>query len=89
MVKNPLRDWMNVATSKEKEELARLARTTVGTLQQHAGGYRHRGRVQMTSALAGRVAEGSRKIAREGLPAMCREDLSPICATCEHVKQQG
>lgn len=83
---NALRRWMSIATPAEKTMLARFARTSVGTLQQQAGGYRTKGKVSMRPELARRVELASQKLVRKGLPVLHRADLCEACGRCEFAK---
>ena len=49
---NQLRLWMQAASQDEKAALADLANTTVGTLNQIAGGYRTGGEAVIRAGLA-------------------------------------
>jgi len=84
---NPLRVWMTAATPKERLRLASLAKTTLGNLQQVAGGYRTAGAVVLDSDLACRIEAATEKMARDGLPILAREALSPACSKCSFAKK--
>lgn len=81
--KNALNTWMQKATSKERTRLAELAFTTLGTLQQIAGGYRTEGLAATKPELARNLEEASIKLVRVGLAPMKREDLCPACGKCD------
>lgn len=83
---NPLRRWMLDATPLEKQRLAVLAKTTLGTLRQASGAYRTEGELRMDPDLARRIEKATEKLQREGLDALRREQLSPACARCEFAK---
>lgn len=87
---HPLTRWMNKSTAPEKRELAALARTTVATLRQIAGGYRTKGKPRASAELARRIEIGTVKLsaAREGrkLPVVLRTDLCSACSVCEYAK---
>lgn len=83
---NLLQKWMACATPQEKLRLARLAKTSIGTLRQIAGGYKTNGALHVESDLARRIEVASTKIIRDGLPLLKREALSPACAKCEFAK---
>lgn len=76
---NPFRRWMDRANTKEKQRLARRARTSIGMLYYVAGGYRRKGRVDANPALARRI-----EIALDG--AVRREQLCAACGRCELAK---
>jgi len=82
---NVLREWLNAATEWEVDKLCLEAKTTKGTLQQHAGEYRH-GKLEMSAELAGRLAEASHRMEREGLPALRRVDMSSTCRDCGYAQ---
>ena len=86
---NILKKWMDAATAVEKGELANLAGTTVGTLNQIAGGYRTEGVASVRSGLAGRLEAASVKLAEANpkLPTLRRVDLSPECRGCDIAKR--
>lgn len=83
---NALRVWMSAATPKERLRLASLATTTLGNLQQLAGAYRTSGKANLDSDLARRVELATVRMAREGLPVLAREALSPACSKCEFAR---
>lgn len=78
---NALKGWMQLATPHEKVRMAKLADTTVGTLQQIAGGYRTDGEAHTTPELARAIEEACRKF--PSLPQIKRTQLCPACAKCE------
>jgi hypothetical protein len=69
--------WYKQATTKERNQLARKAKTTLGTLRHIAGGYRDTG---VTADLAARIDRAS-------AGAIPRESLCPACKACEFAKQ--
>ena len=79
---NTMRRWWGKATPAQKRTLAKLAKTTVGTLHQLAGGYRTRGVVRASPELARRI-----EIASGG--ELRRVDLCPACRQCEFAKRCG
>jgi hypothetical protein len=81
--KNALNVWMAKATPTEKNRLAELAFTTLGTLQQISGGYRTEGLASTKPELARNLEAASVVLVRVGLPAMKREDLCPSCGACD------
>ena len=84
---NIFKKWMANATMVERIRLATLAKTTVGSLTQAAGGYRTKGKPSTGPDLARRIELAAVKIHREGLPPLKREDLCAVCAKCEYAKQ--
>ncbi len=83
---NPLKNWMQSASPDEKKRLAALADTTVGTLNQIAGGYRTQGEARVEPSLAARIEQGTKKLERKGLKALKRTQLSPVCAACSYAR---
>jgi len=81
--KNALSNWMKTATATERAKLAKLAFTTLGTLQQIAGGYRTDGLASTKPELARKLEEASVVLVRVGLPSMQREELCPACGACD------
>lgn len=81
-----LKQWMAVATPKEKKALADGAGTTVGNLRQSAGRYRGH---SMKAGLARRVELTAEKLRKKNtaLPSIQRTDLCADCALCEYPKQ--
>ena len=84
---NIFKKWMAAATMAERVRLASLAKTTVGSLTQVAGGYRTAGKPSTGPELARRIEIASARLARDGLPVLKREDLCAACGKCEYVKQ--
>lgn len=85
---NKLKNWMATATPKEKEALAKGAKTTVGNLRQSAGSYRAH---HMKAGLARRVEIAAEKLRSKNpnLPVLNRTDLCADCAKCEYAKAAG
>ena len=83
---NKMREWIASATRTELDRLAKLAKTTVGTVRQIAGGYRTEGEARATPEVARNIELAAIKVYREGLPSLKREDLCPACAQCEFLK---
>lgn len=83
---NIFKKWMAKATMAERVRLASLAKTTVGSLTQVAGGYRTAGKPSTGPELARRIEIASVRLARDGLPALKREDLCAACGKCEYAK---
>ncbi len=81
--KNALRNWMLAASTKEAIQLANAAGTTLGTLQQIAGGYRTEGRAATKPELAAKLEAASIVLTRKNLPPLRREDLCPACRRCD------
>lgn len=86
---NPMKVWMQGASAGEKKQLAELADTTLGTLNQIAGGYRTNGEARVEPSLAARIELGTKMLARKGLKSVSRTQLSPVCASCEFAKRCG
>ena len=84
---NVLKKWLQKATPVERAALARLAKTTPGSLSQVAGGYRTQGKPSAGPDLARRIEIAAVKVHREGLPALKREDLCAACGRCEYPKK--
>lgn len=79
---NALKLWMAQASAQQIKDLAAGAGTSVGTLQQIAGGYRTEGKASTGPTLA-RLIE----LAAEQIPVavpLSRGDLCSACAACEH-----
>lgn len=88
-VKNQMSVWMETADVEEQKQLALLAGTTVGTLQQIAGSYRTSGVATVRSGLAGRLERAADTLRRKNknLPPLVRTDLSPECRECEFAQR--
>lgn len=80
--KNVMQRWIDAATPQQLAKLAKLAGTTVGTLRQIAGGYRTKGKLQVSPELARRLELASKRCG----PALRRVDLCPACGRCEFAK---
>lgn len=80
---------MNQSTPEEREALADLAGTTVGTLNQIAGGYRTQGEAVVRSGLARKLEKASEILNKRNrnLPKILRTDLSPECRECEFAQK--
>jgi hypothetical protein len=85
--KNEMKRWLLAATREERERVAHLAGTTVGTIRHVAGGYRTGGEASVGATLARNIEKATRKVAREGLPEVKRGDLCIDCAGCDLYKQ--
>lgn len=83
---NTLTEWMNAATTAQLARLAKLARSTPGTLRQIAGGYR---KSNTTAELAVRLdhAAAVMRSRDPDLPEIRRETLSAACKGCEFAKR--
>lgn len=81
---NALQQWMRGATAQEAQRLARLAKTTLGTLRQIAGGYRTDGKASTTPDLARRIEIASAEV---GPRTVLREELCSACAKCDLAKR--
>lgn len=86
---NQLRLWMQAASQDEKAALADLANTTVGTLNQIAGGYRTNGEAVIRAGLARKLEKAAQVLNRrnKSLPNLLRTDLSPECRECEFAQR--
>lgn len=85
---NAMREWMDLATAKEKAMLARLAKTSVGQLRQLAGGYRTKSMPRTKAELALRLERASIAMneRNDALPILFRERFSAACASCDFLK---
>ncbi len=81
--KNAMKDWLAQATPHQQRTLARLAKTTLGTLRHIAGGYRTAGVARAEAGLAGRVEEATRKM---GGVVIYRVELNAACAACRYAR---
>lgn len=86
-VKNDMKRWMSAATTEELILLADKAGTTVGTLRQLSGGYRHGGKAMTTPALAYNIERATKAMTRPGLLPIMRGAVSPVCAGCDLYKK--
>jgi len=86
---NQLKLWLNAATREEKLALASLAGTTVGTLNQVAGGYRNGGDASVRSGLARKLESAAIALNKRNgtLPTLLRTDLSTECRECDFAKK--
>lgn len=86
---NHLRLWMQSASSDEKAALADLAGTTVGTLNQIAGGYRTNGEAAIRAGLARKLEKAALVLNKrnKALPQLLRTDLSPECRECDFAQK--
>lgn len=78
----PMRVWMRAATPDERSTMARRAGTSVGMLNQLAGGHR-----QASADMAGRierVAAEMHRASKGRLPAVVRTDLCEACRACQY-----
>jgi hypothetical protein len=80
---------MQAASQDEKAALADLANTTVGTLNQIAGGYRTGGEAVIRAGLARKLEKAAQVLNRrnKSLPTLLRTDLSPECRECEFAQR--
>ena len=84
---NALKQWMQTTSAQTHARLARLAKTTVGTLRQIAGGYRNNGKASTTPELARRIEKATITIENEAGPRrVLREELCSACARCDLAK---
>jgi len=84
---NTLQRWMRAASLEEREQLAKHAGTTLGTLRQTAGAYRTNGKLTASADLAIAIERGTSALYRPGLHVVRREQLASACAKCEFAKQ--
>lgn len=86
---NQLKIWMIAATQDEKHALADLAGTSLGMLNQIAGGYRTKGAATVRAGLARRLEKAAAVLNKRNrsLPTMLRTDLSPECRECEFAQR--
>jgi hypothetical protein len=78
--------WLRQATKAEKEELAKLADTSVQMFYKLQYTRDKGGRVA-SSDLAGRIEQAAQIISARHpgrFPSLTRADLSPACAQCPH-----
>lgn len=79
----PLRAFLRASTPEEREALAAAAGTTLGQLNQLAGGHR-----SASADLAGRLETGiallRRGAAKRRLPEVVRTDLCAACRDCPY-----
>lgn len=81
---NVMKIWMAAANREEQERLAALAKTSRAHLYHLASAKR-----TASAGLARELELASAQLARDGLPALQREDLCPACGRCEYAKQCG
>ena len=86
---NQLRIWMTAASQDEKAALADLADTSVGTLNQIAGGYRSNGEAVVRAGLARKLEKAASVLNKRNkmLPVLLRTDLSPECRECDFAQR--
>jgi hypothetical protein len=78
-----MKNWWRDAHKKDKEKLAKLAKTTVAQLGQIAGGHR-----QTSPVSAKRIEIATSVIANTtALPIVLRSDLCKACGDCEYAKR--
>ena len=78
----PMRAWLRAATPDERKLLAQKSGTTVGMLNQYAGGHR-----ECSAARAGEIEAASRamhKASKGRLHVLLRTDLVPACRACPY-----
>ena len=86
MKTNAMRTWLANAKKAEVEKLVKMAKTSLGTLRQIAGGYRTEGEARTTPEKARAVEIATHKLSREGLAPVLRGELCPACSQCEYQK---
>lgn len=86
---NQLKIWMLAASTEEKVALADLAGTTLGTLNQIAGGYRNKGDAVVRSGMARKLENAAAVLNKRNsaLPSLLRTDLSVECRECDFAKR--
>lgn len=86
---NQMRAFLHAASNDEVAEVATLAGTTPGTLNQIAGSYRTEGKPQVRSGLAGRIQNAVADVRRKNkaLPIVLKTDLSSECRECEYAQK--
>lgn len=86
---NAMQRWMLKASAKEIVQLAKLAKTTRGTLRQIAGSYRTQGIPNIKAELASNIEHAAEKLRGKNpdLPVLRREHLNTACARCEFAKK--
>lgn len=86
---NQLRVFLSAATTAEKAELAERSGTTLGTLNQVAGGYRRGGQAVVRAGLAMRIEAAAAELRKRNrsLPELYRTDLSPECRGCDFAQR--
>lgn len=80
----PMKLWLAAATEPERNELARLAGTSVGALYQISSGAR-----RPRPGKAGDIAEASGHLHADNpqLPLLYRTDLATECAACPYARK--
>lgn len=81
----PLKDWMKLATTMERDALIEGAHTSRDHLYHIANGVR-----TVSPEIAGRIeaaAKVLRKASKGRLPELTRADLSPVCGECPYAKK--
>ena len=86
---NQLKIWMDAASHEEKALLAELAGTSIGNLNQIAGGYRTGGAAAVRAGLARRIEKAAGAVAKRNraLPPLVRTDLSSECRECDFAQR--
>ena len=78
----PMRAWLRAATPDERKALATRAGTSVGMLNQYAGGHR-----ECSAARAGMIESATRemhKASKGRLQVILRTDLVTACRACPY-----
>jgi len=81
----PMRAWMRAATHDERDYLAEKLGTSVGMLQQYAGGHR-----QPSAAVAGeieRITTEMHEWSVGRLPRVVRTDVNQACRLCPYAQK--
>ena len=86
---NQLKVWMQAASTEEKTALADLADTSVGTLNQIAGGYRSNGDAAVRAGPARKLEKAAATLNKRNgaLPQLLRTDLAPECRECDFAQK--
>ena len=83
---NVMRQWLDTATKEQAEKMAKLAKTSLATLRQIAGGYRTAGSARTTPEAARNIELASAKVTPDH--PIPRGKLCPACAKCEFYKER-
>ena len=80
---------MQAASIEEKYALADLAGTSLGTLNQIAGGYRTGGEAIVRAGMARKLETAAKVLNKRNraLPGLLRTDLSPECRECDFAQK--
>jgi hypothetical protein len=85
---NKLKQWMRVASTEQKEQLALASGSSVPSIRLASNGYRTGGEVDLTAEFAQRIANGIALVnVGTKLPEVKQEDLCKACAACSYQKR--